>query len=856
MKVVNPLAQTFYVEQKTGIFVTSIDLYFRTKDRSLPITIQLRPFGLDKQRGKGGGRKAGKPVKKVYPFSQVTLEPKDIVLSEDATEPTTITFPSPVYLKGRQFHAIVLISNSIDYEVWTSKLGEIDVSLSGDGESNQVVVSKQPLTGGLFKSQNGSNWNEEPYEDLTFTLYRAKFLNSSGNITLYNPKLDEGNSQIARLVPDSLEMSSKLIRVGLSKTVNDSGLVEGNTITQLGSNATGNYVGTAGSATGNLTIVNAGLGYTPSAGQLTYTGVALTSITGSGYNATANVTIQNGVAIAATINNGGIGYAIGDVLTAEQIGAETLGKNLKISVSQLSGQNQLIIDNVQGDFITGVAGTIQYVNSSGITTTLNSSTGGDVTIQNDGIQTVTDGLHIRVNHKNHGMHSNTNDVILSNVRTNLRPVNLTSDFTSGTISVDSVGIFSTFENVGVSSTNPGYIKIREEILSYEGISGNTLTGVTRSIDSTVNPSTNYSLQTYPVGEPVYKYELNGISLRRINKQHSLLESSLSDSIGLDYYTIKIDTSQDGKTDPLPSGQVDRSVGTSFPKLYTNETKSLGGENIKATQNIQFEIIKPTVKVMSLNGTNITGRVRTVSGTSIDGSEISFIDRGFEDISLTGNNYFNNPRLICSNINESSRLSALPNNKSFSLELQLTSSSQYLSPTIDLDRTGMIFVSNRVNSPVQNYATDNRVATLENDPSSFVYATNTIQLEAPASSIKVIVAAHVNLNTDLRAFYAIQNDPSEELYYYPFPGYNNITNLGQPIDDSLSDGSSDRKVVKTDVLEYSSDLLPFTDHEFTIDKLAPFRYFSIKLIGTSTNQAFPPRLRDLRVIALAWYEYGL
>jgi hypothetical protein len=25
-----------------------------------------------------------------------------------------------------------------------------------------------------------------------------------------------------------------------------------------------------------------------------------------------------------------------------------------------------------------------------------------------------------------------------------------------------------------------------------------------------------------------------------------------------------------------------------------------------------------------------------------------------------------------------------------------------------------------------------------------------------------------------------------------------------------------------------------------------------LVGSSTNQAFPPRLRDLRVIALAWY----
>ena len=40
------------------------------------------------------------------------------------------------------------------------------------------------------------------------------------------------------------------------------------------------------------------------------------------------------------------------------------------------------------------------------------------------------------------------------------------------ISVSPVGIFTMFENVDVSATNPGYIKIGNEIISYSGISGN------------------------------------------------------------------------------------------------------------------------------------------------------------------------------------------------------------------------------------------------------------------------------------------------------------------------------------------------------------------------------------------------
>jgi hypothetical protein len=58
------------------------------------------------------------------------------------------------------------------------------------------------------------------------------------------------------------------------------------------------------------------------------------------------------------------------------------------------------------------------------------------------------------------------------------------------------------------------------------------------------------------------------------------------------------------------------------------------------------------------------------------------------------------------------------------------------------------------------------------------------------------------------------------------------------------------ISKTDVIGFDSDILDYREYEFTIDSLPAFRYFGIKLIGTSTNQAYPPRFKDLRVIALA------
>jgi hypothetical protein len=834
MNVIDPLAQSFYIENREGTFITSVDLYFLSKDDNLPVTIQIRPMEL------------GLPTKKVYPFSEVVVDPKDIQAFDDASVGTRITFPSPVYLTGRKFHALVILSQSQNYNVWVSRLGEVDVTTLSGPESRQLVVTKQPISGGLFKSQNASTWNESPYEDLKFTLYRANFTQSQGNFRFYSPELKRGNKQIARLLPNSLEFTSKKIRVGLGTTVQDNNLNFGNTILQQGSNATGNYVASAGIATGDLTLINAGIGYTPSLGSATYTGVALTSITGNGRNGIANITISNGVAIAATITNGGTGYVIGDVLSAPQIGINSLGRNLQFSISSLVGINELILDNVQGDFATGVGKTIQYINSSGITTDLNSSVGGNVIIPADGIQTETDGLHIKVNHRNHGMHAGENIVRISNVISDIKPIKLTSEYEKDSIAdilVDSTTNFSTFENVGISSTNPGYILIGDEILSYEGVTATSLTGIKREIDQTL-------AFTYSTGTLVYKYELNGISLRRINTTHTLQDATTADPIDFDYYTIKIDTSPDGKTDALPYGQVDRSVGTSFPKLYINETKSSGGSFAEATQNIQYEIANPNIQTSLVNGTNITAAMRTVSGTSVDGVETSFEDKGFTNVELDKNNYFDSPRLVCSRVNETERLTTLPGNKSLTLELFLETSNSYLSPVVDLDRASMVFTTNRINSPIQDYSTDDRVSTLTEDPSSFVYATNNIQLEIPATSLKVLVSAYVNIFSDLRALYSVKNDPKETSIYYPFPGYSNLTPEGRVISQSLSDGTSDKRIIKTDTIGYNVNDLQYKEYEFTINDLPSFKYFSIKLVGSGTNQAFPPRLSDFRVIALA------
>ncbi|MGA1048087.1 MAG: hypothetical protein ACO3UU_08755, partial [Minisyncoccia bacterium] len=566
-----------------------------------------------------------------------------------------------------------------------------------------------------------------------------------------------------------------------------------------------------------------------------------------GRNATADITIgretlpdgsfNDGVAIAATIKSGGYGYQKGDVLSVDQLGDQTLGRNLLLTVNDISSYNQLIIDNVQGEFLVGTGYTLRYTQNTGINTNLNWGYSPDVYIQD--IEVQTDGMHIKVNHPNHGMHSSINTVIISNVQSDVPPAKLTADLSStatDSIILDDASEFAVFENVGVGTTNKGYILINNEIIKYEGVNGNQLIGIERGFDSTTT-------QKYFANTNVYKYELNGVSLRRINRTHQLQDASVLNPIGLDYYHLKLNTSD------ANLGLV-RTSTSNYGSLHFSDSKSTGGANIKATRNIQFEIIKPNIQVMTLPNTSIVSDMRTVSATSVSGVEPSFVDQGYERIDLNVDNYVTTSRLICSKINESTKLFDQPANKSLEIRAFLSTQNDRLSPIIDLDRVGAILVTNRVNNPIRDYVNDSRPSTLNKDPIAFSYATKPISLEVAATSLRVYVAAYINKNSDLRAFYAILKDPSESPIYYPFPGYLNRIASGEIIDINNSDGSSDKFVANNDIFGNGNTQNYFKDYEFSIDNLAGFRYFSIKLVATSNIQVYPPKLRDLRVIALA------
>lgn len=166
----DPLSQSFYLTNKEGEFATKFDIFFYSKDDSIPVTLQLREMA------------NGIPTKVVVPGSTVTLNPENVSTSDDGNTPTTFTFDAPVYLDGSKEYALVLLTNSSKYLAWISRMGERTAD-------NTRFVSEQPNLGVLFKSQNNRTWTAYDMEDLKFTMYRAKFSTATGTLKLQNATL-------------------------------------------------------------------------------------------------------------------------------------------------------------------------------------------------------------------------------------------------------------------------------------------------------------------------------------------------------------------------------------------------------------------------------------------------------------------------------------------------------------------------------------------------------------------------------------------------------------------------------------------------------------------------------------------
>jgi len=830
----DPLAQSFVVgrdidapdlngfsSDDKGVVLTELDIFFANKPAgSEPLEVQIRTVEL------------GIPTLNLVGESK-TLYPDQITTSTTGETATRVTFDEPKYLApGNEYAVVLLAPTSDEYEVWIAKMGEKTVNTQSLPDAESVIYTKQFALGSLFKSQNGSTWTPTQELDLKFKLYKAKFTANTGIAYFGNPPLDQSNGYVNNLLANPVTGLPKTTTLGVT-TFTDSGLID---ILNTGRKIAGSipdsygYIEYAGGPVTGITTTNSGVNYT------TQTNRPTTNIVGngSGLEFTISSVDGNGAITSLTKTANGTGYEVGDVVT---ITSNATGRNALITISAITGRDTLYLSDVQGEVGGGnafpVGAGVSYYDtdttivSLGSTTILNATEGSGT----------NSGNFLEVSHFNHGMYANNNKLQLNGVESDISPSILTANLltTSDTIFVEDSSVFETFEGLTVSASNPGYVKIGDEVISYQTASSNELGTLGRGIEG--------KIESHETNSKVQKYEFNGVSLRRINNVIYDISDTGIDSNG---YYIEVDRSA--------TYGVNRSADTTtLPQLSFDRKFIGGGNNVYATENIQFNSVNPRFFIQAPGDTtSVSAVVRTTTGTSIDGSETSFqLLNEVEPVELNSFNNLKSTRIVCSRVNELQQpaFNNVSGRRSFTTAVTLNSTDENLSPIINLEDSTIEFASNYLNRPVTDFASDSRVNSILDDPHSAIYVSDTIGLSKPASSLKVILGAYRPASSDIRVLYSLVRDDSSEIEqeFELFPGYENLeaTSDGgfRVVDPSLNNGKSDVKVP-------ASSANQFLEYEFSADNLGEFSGYSIKIIMSGTDQANAPIISDLRTIALA------
>ena len=820
----DPLAQSFTVDE-TGAFLTSFDVYFKSKDERAKLFVELRYVEL------------GTPTQYlVQDYAQIAVNPNNINLSDDASVPTTLRFPSPIYLEPEREYALVFLSPASDkYEMFVATMGQKTVGTTNLPDVQNVVVTKQYIGGSLFKSQNGTIWTPSQYQDLTFKLRKASFV-KSGTTTFYNTPIEPGNLNCQKLPSNPIHPLPRKQKVRISSGgANQSALPIGRKVSTGAASdpdelsVTGIIEGRGAAITGSE-IVSNGSGYSLSP---SLNNIPLIPISGSGENATGNFTLNSDGSIAsASINATGNSYQVGDVLTIDNTNVNVKrGAGFKVVVTAISNVlDTLYLTDVQGQKFGNGANLITYGANNDTRALVSPAT----TVAADSILNgeLNTGSMFEVTQFNHAHHGAGNIIEINGVKPDTELVTTTSPLTSEStvVSVANTTPFATFGSIPVDR---GEALIGEEIVSY--VLGTGQLTLTRGILNTTATS-------HPTGSTIQTYEVSGMPLVGINTTHTLPTSTaIKNARGIDSYHLDVNvTGISTRTDKM--------------LLCFADEKAIGGNTVNISQNHQFSTIVPQFNVITPGNTSrITSTIRTVTGTSADGNEVSFIDQGFEPASLNQPVFLPTPRLVASKINETTRLSGLPKGKSLSLNLSMESEDPNLSPVLDVKNATFILGRNKINNPIgfENYADDNRTNQLENDPHGSIFVSERVDLEQPATSLKVLVAASVQPESDFRVFYRLFSADSSEVSqtYRAFPGFKNLVDgdgdgFGdQIIDLSRNDGRPD-KFVKPNLFDR------FSEYQFSVDNLEQFSGFVIKIVMISTNESYPVRLKDFRALALA------
>ena len=294
--------------------------------------------------------------------------------------------------------------------------------------------------------------------------------------------------------------------------------------------------------------------------------------------------------------------------------------------------------------------------------------------------------------------------------------------------------------------------------------------------------------------------VNGIGASEFNTTHTSISN-----VGLDSYDITVSSNASSSGDG-------------------------GGTAVVATQNKLYDLLNLQIMNVKHPDTTLGFNIKTTTGKSISGSETEFsLDSSTTSVVANDNILFTSPKMVASDINQTNEMSG---SKSLFVNCVLGSTNSKLSPVIDLQRTSAFAVSNRLNTNPTTYPDYVSDTTNEGTTSAASYLTRPVVLDNTSTALDIRLTANVRTSSNILVYFRTSAaDEARDINDISWTPFN-------------SDGSEDTTIIPAE------DDFTFREYKYSASNLNGFEAFQIKIVMTGTISSYPPKIRDMRGIALA------
>jgi len=431
-------------------------------------------------------------------------------------------------------------------------------------------------------------------------------------------------------------------------------------------------------------------------------------------------------------------------------------------------------------------------------------------LQDNPIETVSGQNYVKVYNYSHGMYDTSSNVTIAGVTGDKTGSVITISnptVSSGTLASGSAGSYlaeadtsGTGQDCTIDVTITG--TAGNEVISSVVIS-NPGQGYASSDTITLSDVTGNS-ETISIDIDTVGDTIGGIPVSAINATYT----SVGD-VKIDSFTVTPDLS-----------------GTDLKSAYVALASTVsGGNSVTSTRNYYYDAIHTLIPNLLFKGTRIHASILGTFMKSPEGVSggTSYNKQTSSDfITLNDNVFLSTPRIVASAINETNEMSS---EKSFDCKLQLQSFNSNVSPVIDVSTVGAIAIMNRLNN-----STDVSSTEPDGDSHSMVYCTRKVNLKTPATAIRVLADLFRPSTTDVKFMYKVlkadDQRPWDDIEWTYFN----------------TDGSPDVTIIE--------DAGNFKEYEYTVENIAEFSSFAIKIVGSGTNTSVVPLVSSLRCLALA------